>query len=64
MRFINFHFILGVNTLSELCMTSNVLCQTVANYEDHHLKEAMEHDLPFTLSVGTRVMLYVIFANW
>lgn len=64
MRFINFHFILGVNTLSELCMTSNVLCQTVANYEDHHLKEAMEHDLQFTLSVGTRVMLYVIFANW
>ncbi|RUO96015.1 hypothetical protein BC936DRAFT_142785, partial [Jimgerdemannia flammicorona] len=35
----------------EVCMTSNVLCQTVKDYGEHHLKELLEQRHPFALCV-------------
>jgi len=38
----------------ELCLTSNLMCKSVSSYKDHHLKEIMESDLPFTISTDDK----------
>ncbi|KAI7900499.1 uncharacterized protein BX663DRAFT_439283 [Cokeromyces recurvatus] len=35
----------------EICMTSNILCKTVPNYEVHHLKELFYDNHPFIICV-------------
>lgn len=36
----------------ELCMTSNVLCRTVKDYDEHHIRELLEQGHPFVLCVS------------
>jgi len=38
----------------ELCLTSNVMCKSVSSYKDHHLKEIMKENLPFTISTDDK----------
>ncbi|KAG5872766.1 hypothetical protein JTB14_005798 [Gonioctena quinquepunctata] len=33
----------------ECCLTSNVVCGTSSSYEEHHIKEWIDHDLPFSI---------------
>ncbi|KAM0749303.1 Metallo-dependent hydrolase [Meredithblackwellia eburnea MCA 4105] len=42
----------------EICLTSNLICKTVANLEDHHLNWALESDVPvFICTDDTLVFL-------
>ena len=36
----------------EVCMTSNILCETVATFEEHHIKELLQDKHPFIICVG------------
>lgn len=36
----------------EICMTSNVLCNTVKTFEEHHLKDLLNDNHPFVLCVS------------
>lgn len=39
-------------TFPEVCLTSNVISKTVPSFEDHHLKDLMEHRIPFSICVS------------
>ncbi|KAI8989996.1 hypothetical protein BDB01DRAFT_717643 [Pilobolus umbonatus] len=48
-------FIYENNIPIEVCMTSNIICKTVDKYEEHHLKDLLEHQHPFALCVSTKL---------
>lgn len=41
----------------EICLTSNVLCQTAASYEDHHVTRLQREKHPFAISVSDDLLI-------
>lgn len=53
----------NIYSLTECCMTSNILCGTSANYTQHHVAEFINNHLPFTLSVSYYNVKLVCYNN-
>lgn len=53
------HYIRSFFCVSEMCMTSNIVCGTSKSYREHHIQEWIKNDLPFTLCVRSYISLYV-----
>ncbi|KAG1470136.1 hypothetical protein G6F56_002856 [Rhizopus delemar] len=47
----------------EICMTSNVLCKTAKSYEQHHIKELIDHGHPFVLSTDDKGVFFSDLSN-
>ncbi|KAF5297888.1 hypothetical protein FQA39_LY11873 [Lamprigera yunnana] len=47
----------------ECCLTSNVLCNTVKSYAEHHMQEWMKNNLPFTINTDDKGVFDTTLSN-